>query len=446
MHACILVQASTMNGLTTFHINYCHSLTLSEVLPLFIVFIKQCTFNASFLSSPTSSDISPIRRQHPRRSFSFICYILLLLAFQLPWQFAQFALFSQLISLMATYALVAMVTVLSSTPHKSATSSTDVVTVIMLTSLSRRLLEILGCQVVALIISWVLQFGNRLLLTSTYLPCLFGCFLAHLIFLSMSCLLISLIIRLLLQYGLALEFSDGAHIIDLLKVKLLRGAPTFHTLLYTCAAAFDYLPIATWVKLFQTLLLPGAILAALLTFRQALLPFRSDFSSSSKSKSSQISKSNTSITKKSVITTTGKDDDSDITEVEAGASAISSKSWSLQEQILLARITPILIADVVSVFVIIQLFAFGLLASLVMRLKLFFTPQLCLSLAILAQSRLFFGSHKVLPHTPSNCLKRRTLSWKKLLLLNAAFVGAIALSAHHGIPNLRVGLVVLANK
>nr|CDS34306.2 protein dpy 19 1 [Hymenolepis microstoma] len=391
-------------------------------------------------------DISPIRRQHPRRSFHFICYILLLLSFQLPWQFAQFALFSQLISLMATYALVAMVMVLSSTSRKSATSSTDVVTVIMLTSLSRRLAEILGCQVVALTISWVLQFGNRLLLTSTYLPCLVGCFLAHLIFLFTSCFLFTLIIWLLLQYGLALEFSDGAHIVDLIKVKLLYSAPTFHTLLYTCASAFDYLSIATWIKLCQTVLLPGGILAALLAFRQALLPFRSDFSNSNKSKSSRSSKSNASIPKKSVITTTGKDDDSDIT----GASVISSKSWSLQEQILLARITPILIADVVSVFVIIQLFAFGLLAALVMRLKLFFTPQLCLSLAILAQSRLFFGSHKILPHIPSNCLKRRrvngphqgnynvwTLSWRKLILLNAAFVGAIALSAHHGIPNLR---------
>ncbi|KAM3184946.1 hypothetical protein ACTXT7_007379 [Hymenolepis weldensis] len=416
-------------------------------------------------------DVSPIRRQHPRRSFHFICYILLLLAFQLPWQFAQFALFSQLLSLMATYILVAMVMVLSLTPHKSATSSTDVVIVIVLASLARRLVEILGCQVIALTLSWVLQFRNRLLLTSTYLPCLVGCFLgllihwlvlnrrkwtnsrtyrcAHLIFLLIMCLLFTIAIRLFLQYGLALDFSDGAHIIDLMKAKLLLSPPTFHTLLYTCAAAFDYLPISTWIKLCQTILLPGGILAILLTFRQALLPFRSDFSISNKSKSSQNSKSKTSTSKKSVVTTTGKDD-SDVTEAEAGASVISSKSRGLQEQILLARTTPILVADVVSIFVIIQLFAFGLLALLVMRLKLFFTPQLCLSLAVLAQPRLFFGSQKILPHIPSSYPKRKRLSgphhnyctawtpsWKKLILLNAAFVGAIALATHNGIPNLR---------
>lgn len=89
-----------------------------------------------------------------------------------------------------------------------------------------------------------------------------------------------------------------------------------------------------------------------------------------------------------------------------------------------------------------------------MRLKLFFTPQLCLSLAVLAQPRLFFGSQKILPHIPSSYPKRKRLSgphhnnytawtpsWKKLVLLNAAFVGAIALAAHNGISNLRVSFI-----
>lgn len=67
--------------------------------------------------------------------------------------------------------------------------------------------------------------------------------LGHLIFLTVMCISFSLLVRLFLRFGIALDFSDGAHIVDLIKVKLFRSSPTFHTLLYTCAAAFDFLPV-----------------------------------------------------------------------------------------------------------------------------------------------------------------------------------------------------------
>ncbi|KAM7539395.1 hypothetical protein Aperf_G00000057950 [Anoplocephala perfoliata] len=397
------------------------------------------------------SDISPIRRQPSRRSLHFFGYILLLLAFQLPWQFAQFALLTQLLSLMITYALVAMVMVISPSSHQSASSSTCDVTVVLLCSLARRLLEILGCQMVALTVSWILQFGNRLLLTSMYLPCLAGCFFVHLILLASSCLLFALLVRLLLHHALNIDFSDGAHVVDLIKVKLLRAAPTFHTKLYTCSEVFDFLPTSVWLNLARTALLPGALLAVLVTSRQVLLPFRSDHSASSSS-TSQTSKDMNSRTASTANKWGPKGEDSEITEAEAGASTVaSSKSRCLQEQILLARSTPILIADVISIFIILQLFAFGFLAMLVMRLKLFFTPQLCLALAILAQPRLFVGCLKILPHVCSTSQRKRkmgghhhhsssgtwTPSWRKLILLTAVFVGGIAIAAQRGVQNLR---------
>lgn len=108
--------------------------------------------------------------------------------------------------------------------------------------------------------------------------------------------------------------------------------------------------MSTWIALSKTLLLPAGILAILLTFRQTLLPFRSDVPVfKSKSSSPQNVKS-----KKAGVATSGRGDDSDITEVEPGASTVSGKSRDLQEQILLARKTPTLIADVVSLFTIIQ--------------------------------------------------------------------------------------------
>ncbi|KAL5961036.1 putative C-mannosyltransferase DPY19L1 [Taenia solium] len=395
-------------------------------------------------------DISPVRRQH-HHAFSHLFYILLLLAFQLPWQFAQFALLTQLLALFATYVVVALVTLLS-VPLSSTSSAASVnVSFGVLCSLARCLLDVLGCQLVALIISWAAQLGNRLLLTSAYLPCLVGCLFAHLLVLVVGCLVAASVVRLLLRY-VVVDFSDGAHIVDLVKVKLLYGNPTFHTQLYTCSETFDFLPMSTWLELTRTGLLPCAALAVLVTIRQLLLPCRSDHTTST-SASSAASKASTEITsKKKSDKRAVVEDDSDASDGEAGASTVSLKSRCLQEQILLARATPAFIADVISVFVIMQLLAFGVLAVLVMRLKLFFTPQLCLSLAILSQPRLYFGSQKILPHLmPINqrgAKKRRRSahhstaaafvpSWRKLLAIHIVFILALALAAQRGMHNLR---------
>lgn len=126
------------------------------------------------LFPPLMQDISPIRRQH-HHVFSHLFYILLLLAFQLPWQFAQFALLAQLLALLATYVIVALVTLLSASSSSAFYAVSVNVSFGVLCSLARCLLDVLGCQLVALIISWAAQLGNRLLLTSAYLPCLVGC-------------------------------------------------------------------------------------------------------------------------------------------------------------------------------------------------------------------------------------------------------------------------------
>nr|CDS21126.1 protein dpy 19 1 [Echinococcus granulosus] len=418
-------------------------------------------------------DISPVRRQH-RHAFVHLLYVFLLLAFQLPWQFAQFALLTQLLALIATYVVVALVTFLSVFPPSTPSTVSVNVSFGVLSGLARCLLDVLGCQLVALVISWAAQLGNRLLLTSAYLPCLVGCLFglfvhwsllnrrkwtnsranrcAHLLVLVVSCLVAALVARLLLRH-LVVDFSDGAHIVDLVKVKLLRGNRTFHTQLYTCSETFDFLPMSTLLELTRTGLLPCAALAVLVTIRQLLLPCRSDhtISTSASSTASKAAATTTAPTKKldgrSVV-----EDDSEASDGEAGASTVSFKSRCLQEQILLARATPGFISDVISVFVIMQLFAFGVLAVLVMRLKLFFTPQLCLALAILAQPRLYFGSQKILPQIMSinqrETRKRRRCayhptaaafapSWRKLLVLHTIFILAVVFAAQRGMHNLR---------
>ena len=56
--------------------------------------------------------------------------------------------------------------------------------------------------------------------------------------------------------------TDDEHIFDLIRSKL-TDFRTFHTMLYTCAAEFDFMPVETLVILSKTLLLPSAIVTVL---------------------------------------------------------------------------------------------------------------------------------------------------------------------------------------
>ncbi|XP_057320635.1 C-mannosyltransferase dpy-19 [Microplitis mediator] len=65
------------------------------------------------------------------------------------------------------------------------------------------------------------------------------------------------------KFILTMAFEDYSHIFDILKAKL-TDYKDFHTLLYTCSPEFDFLPYAAYETIVRTYLLPTAILAGVL--------------------------------------------------------------------------------------------------------------------------------------------------------------------------------------
>jgi hypothetical protein len=245
----------------------------------------------------------------------------------LPWQFAQFALATQTAALFACYSLGFL------TRHK--------------------LLAYTLCQTVALLLCFILMFANRMLMTSLFATVLCAVWLViaterafELILLKRTFrnptswihVLLGAITRVLAlvlfmfiakKYMLGVLFShaaqDDSHIWDILKSKFDPSFYTFDTRLYTCAAEFDFLELETLYKLTQTFLLPTAGLVVL--FYVFILARR-------------------------IFVLTRKENE-------------------------LNSDDPIVNQECCLLYNIIQLAAYTIMAGLIMRLKLFWTPYLC---------------------------------------------------------------------
>uniref|UniRef100_A0A8C0GF36 Dpy-19 like C-mannosyltransferase 1 n=1 Tax=Chelonoidis abingdonii TaxID=106734 RepID=A0A8C0GF36_CHEAB len=221
--------------------------------------------------------------------------------FMLPWQFAQFVLLTQIASLFAVYVV----------------GYID----------SLKLQKILCAHMASLALCFILMFGNSMLLTSYYAASLAVIWVSfgRIYFRCLGMYFCTII------YGL----SECILYFNLLKSKFI-GYKDFDTLMYTCAAEFDFMEKETPIRYTKTLLLP----VVLVVF--------------------------------GVITMKVSDSFSELTSSSFGG----------------------------LVYHALQLLAYTVLGILIMRLKLFLTPHLCVMASLLCSKQLFgwlFG--KIQPKT-----------------------------------------------
>uniref|UniRef100_A0A4W4FK59 Dpy-19-like 1, like (H. sapiens) n=1 Tax=Electrophorus electricus TaxID=8005 RepID=A0A4W4FK59_ELEEL len=226
--------------------------------------------------------------------------------FMLPWQFAQFVLLTQVASLFASYIL----------GYLSPT----------------KMQAILVTHMVSLGVCFVLMFGNSMLLTSFYASSLVSIWVSDSRAPLGGCLA-WVVTTAILKSTLAVFFgaSDDAHISSLIKSKF-TSYKDFDTMMYTCAAEFDFMETETVFRYLKTLLLPSNIL---------------------------------------------------VVGIIAGKVRHRSLNYFTQ---LLQHFSSRMCS---MVYHSLQLVAFAVLAVLIMRLKLFLTPHMCLMASLICSRQLF---------------------------------------------------------
>lgn len=232
-------------------------------------------------------------------------------------------------------------------------------------------------QAVAFMLGYILLFGNEMLLTSLFLSSI----ITFMIILSLdgilgrinfrpAYLLISSIIfatgtlGIKIAIGRFLRIEDDAHIFDILRSKFTDFA-NFHTRLYTCAREFDFLGMEAITELSKTLVLPSAGLSAVIIVIYLIRHELSNF------------------------------------------------LWRNGQR---NKPFPEIMYNTV------QCICFGIMAALIMRLKLFFTPHLCIMAAVLANLKFLSESVGI----------KITQNVHRVII-----VGIIAMMAYQGTANIQ---------
>uniref|UniRef100_A0A8B9N8L8 C-mannosyltransferase DPY19L1 n=1 Tax=Accipiter nisus TaxID=211598 RepID=A0A8B9N8L8_9AVES len=242
--------------------------------------------------------------------------------FMLPWQFAQFVLLTQIASLFAVC--------------------------IMGYIDSGKLQKILSAHMVSLVVCFILMFGNSMLLTSYYaasLVVIWGILELSpkvlksnrreiYVWVIEGCAWLFGTVTLKYLTSLAFGIADDAHIGNILKSKFI-GYKDFDTLMYTCAAEFDFMEKETPVRYTKTLLLPVVLVVFGVIIKRA----------------------------------------------------IKYLMWALSQAGQYEREERFNHGELV--YHALQLLAYSVLAILIMRLKLFLTPHLCVMASLVCSKQLF---------------------------------------------------------
>ncbi|XP_063055665.1 dpy-19-like 1, like [Engraulis encrasicolus] len=253
--------------------------------------------------------------------------------FMLPWQFAQFVLLTQVASLFVSYILGYI------SPSKMH--------------------SLLVTHMISLGVCFLLMFGNSMLLTSFYASSLvsictiismrekftelFSNKLVLWIMQGLASVVSTVMLKSVLSF--VLGASDDAHISSLIKSKF-TNYKDFDTMMYTCAAEFDFMEFETPLRYIKTFLLPVTVLVVVVI---AIMNVQ------------------------------------EVIQTLKGEDIVPEKEDRTED----GTREPAVLDGGEMVYHTLQLLAFAVLAILIMRLKLFLTPHMCIMASLLCSRKMF---------------------------------------------------------
>nr|XP_049703808.1 C-mannosyltransferase dpy-19 [Helicoverpa armigera] len=191
-----------------------------------------------------------------------------------------------------------------------------------------------------------------------------------------------------------LEVQEDSHVWDILYSKF-TNYKSFHTLIYTCSDVFDFLPFSTIKKLFKSFLIPFVILSILNVCNRwisdaatecrkeidDLTPTIEKDGEISDESDSGIENSDTKLRKRKNVT------DLDLIDKEI-KTKLDCKN-DIENADVVIMFLKHLKAEPAIFYNISQTVVYGVMAVLVMRLKMLFTTQLCVLSAIMMNSNYY---------------------------------------------------------
>ena len=180
-----------------------------------------------------------------------------------------------------------------------------------------------------------------------------------------------------------LEVQDDSHVWDILYSKI-SDYKTFHTLIYTCSEVFDFLPLKSVRNMSKSLLIPVVLLICVNVgsywASTAVSKCKKEVNDLVKEEETEVDDDDSGIENNSESVKNKIRKDMDVI-----LSSFNSKMKKLDEMtnVELFFLKNLYIEPAIF-YNLSQMFVFGVMAALVMRLKLLFTTQMCLVFSLIA--------------------------------------------------------------
>lgn len=173
-----------------------------------------------------------------------------------------------------------------------------------------------------------------------------------------------------------MEVEEDSHVWDILYSKF-TNYKSFHTMIYTCSDVFDFLPWSTVKNLFKSFLIPFVLLSVVNVCHRWASDAAEDCKKEISDETPVEKDGNTTDESDSGIENSDTKLRKRITDLDVIDKGVKSNLECEGEQDLLLMYLRHLRAEPAIFYNISQMAVFGVMAALVMRLKILFVTQLC---------------------------------------------------------------------